>query len=372
MVACSLYFLLQLIPLAYAGNFNESWKHVQVKSALLFIPGCFYCGRYINKERFHALMKAFVYILAIMLTGCLGTAFINYHFHQAPITVFFYHQLVSNLGHHAVQFSILVFTGVIYLLKMAAQGRYLHNRGIHVLLTAYLTGGILLLSSKLVIIFLLGYLVFYIFMLLQKNLHTRWTITVVAVTGMLLSSSILLTKNPISDRFNDIMHGNPAVWQQPSFDKGDYFNGVQFRLLQWRFVKEILQENKAWLWGVTPAGAQRLLDQKYVSTNMYTGVPGTSDHGFLGYNTHNQFLEALLQSGIIGLICFLMICFGMIRMALQQKSNLLSALVLLLLAYAFTESVLETQYGLVVFIFLPLFFAFSLPNLPLSLDKQPE
>src|SRR5215212_5755970 len=37
-LTCSLFFLLQLISLAYTGNFQEGWKHVQVKSALLFIP----------------------------------------------------------------------------------------------------------------------------------------------------------------------------------------------------------------------------------------------------------------------------------------------------------------------------------------------
>ena len=359
MAACSLFFLLQLIPLAYAGNFMESWKHVQVKSALLFIPLCFYSGSYINKERFHALMNAYVYILAIMLTWCLGVAYVNYHFHHAPVTVFFYHQLVSNLGHHAIQFSILVFAGVIYLLQIATQGRYLVNKSIHFLLTAYLTGGILLLSSKLVIIFLLGYLIFYVFMLLQKNLHNRRVITIVAVAGLLLIGSILFTQNPISRRFNDITHGNIDIIQRPSFGRAYYFNGLQFRLLQWRFVKEIMQENKAWLFGVTPANAQAKLNQKYLSTHMYTGELGRSDHGFLGYNTHNQFLEALLQTGVLGLLCFMVICFEMIRMAIQQKSRLLSAMVLLLLAYAFSESVFETQYGLILFLFLPLFFFFG-------------
>jgi O-antigen ligase len=139
---------------------------------------------------------------------------------------------------------------------------------------------------------------------------------------------------------------------------------VQFRLLQWRFVKEIIQENNAWLLGVSPADAQTYLNRKYVSTNMYTGGPGSASHGFLGYNTHNQFLEAFLQTGIIGLGCFLLSCFEMVRMAVQQKNPALSALVALLIAYSFSEAVLETQYGLIIFIFFPLFFA-------QSIDKQP-
>jgi O-antigen ligase len=233
------------------------------------------------------------------------------------------------------------------------------NSVIHFLLTAYLTGGILLLSSRLVILFLAGYLVYYLFILLQKRFNIRWAITAVVVTGMLFSSIILFTQNPVSRRFSDIMHGNIGIIQQPSFGPADYFNGVQFRLLQWRFVKEILQENKAWIFGVTPAGAQQLLDQKYVSTHMFTGIPGGARHGYLGYNTHNQFLEALLQTGIIGLLCFMVICFEMIRWAIKRISRVFTALVLLLLAYTFNESVLETQYGLVLFTFLPLFFYFG-------------
>lgn len=358
-VACSLFFLLQIIPLASTNDLIQSWKHVQVKSALLFIPLCFFGCAFINKTRFNALMMVYVYILGGMLTWCLGTAFIDYHFYHASTTVFFYHPLVRDLGHHAVQFSILVFTGVIYLLQRATQGWHLVNRSIHFLLTGYLTVGILLLSSKLVIIFLLVYLVYYLYILLQKKFRTQWAIAVVAVTGILLSSSILFTQNPVSRRFNDVMHGNIGIIQQPSFGPAYYFNGVQFRLLQWRFVKEIMQENRAWLFGVTPANAQTLLNEKYLSTHMYTGEPGRNDRGFLGYNTHNQFLESLLQTGLVGLICFMVICFEMVRMAVRQKSRLLSAVVILLIAYSFIESVFETQYGLVIFIFFPLFFYFG-------------
>jgi O-antigen ligase len=355
-ITCSFFFLLQLIPLAYAGNFYEGWKHVQVKSALLFIPLFFYSCAFLNKVNFHSLMIACIYIVAVLLTWCLGVSCIKYLFHHAPVTVFFYHQLVSDLGHHAVQFSILVFTGLMYLLHMANRNTHLVNKSFHFFITAYFIIGIFLLSSKLVIIFTLVYLAYYLFTLLRKKFSTRTAIAIAAITGIIGISSILLTQNPVSRRFNDILHGNIAIILQPSFNRGNYFNGVQFRLLQWRFVKEILDENKAWLFGVTPAAAQPLLNQKYISTHMYTGVPGSATQGYLNYNTHNQFLEALLQTGIVGLLCFMAICFHLIGMAVRQKNRLSGTLVLLLLAYACSDAVFETQYGLVLFIFLPLFF----------------
>ena len=49
----------------------------------------------------------------------------------------------------------------------------------------------------------------------------------------------------------------------------------------------------------------------------------------------------------------------MIGMAIRQKNKLLTALVAILLAYTFGDAVLETQYGLVLFLFLPLFFFFG-------------
>lgn len=357
LVCCCLFFLLQIIPLFYTDNLPVTWRHIQVKSALLFIPLCFFSSRYMTKDRFHSLMKVYVFMLVIIICWCLGVSFIKYHYHQAPIYIFFYHELLSDLGHHAVQFSILVYAGLIFLLQEITQERYVVNKGIHFSLLAFLIGSMLLLSSKLVISFTLCSLAYYAVISLKKNVNTRWAIALVAVAGIALSSLILLTKNPISYRFNDIMRNNMIVMEKKTFEPGFYFNGVAFRLLQWRFVKEIIQEHRAWIMGVTPAHAQLLLNQKYIAANMYAGEPGTAHHGYQGFNTHNQWLESFLQTGIIGLLLFFGICYSMVVMAVRQRSHPLWAIVLLVLAYSFQESVFETQYGLVVFLFLPLFFA---------------
>jgi len=360
-ITCGLFFLLQLIPLAYTDNFYESWKHVQVKSALLFIPlSCYSCAC-IHKRNFHSLMIVYIYTLAILLTWCLGVGCYKFFFHHAGTSVFFYHDLVSNLGHHAVQFSIFVFAGLIYLLHLTHINWYLKNKTVHFSLIGYLIIGIVLLSSKLVILFTLGYLIHYLYKLIKNKTIARSAVAIALITGIVCSSILLFTQNPISRRFNDVMHGNIAVVKQPSFQTRDYFNGVQFRLLQWRFVKEILNEHKAWLFGVTPAAAQPLLNQKYMATHMYTGGrPGGTDHGYLNYNTHNQFLESLLQTGIIGLLCFIAICAQLWIMAItwqgEYTNRLMRALMLLLFAYSFCDSVFETQYGLILFLYMPLLF----------------
>jgi O-antigen ligase len=94
---------------------------------------------------------------------------------------------------------------------------------------------------------------------------------------------------------------------------------------------------------------------------MYVGEPARGDQGYLGYNTHNQFLETLLKTGVGGLVVLLFLCFSLIKMAWQKKKKELSFIIALLLAWLFTESVLERQYGILIITFFPLF---------LSLDKK--
>jgi O-antigen ligase len=144
--------------------------------------------------------------------------------------------------------------------------------------------------------------------------------------------------------------------RRETFNQGDYFNGLQFRLLQWKFVPGILNEKKAWFMGVSPGDAQDCLNQKYISKNMYTGTVERGDKGFIGYNTHDQFLESLLETGLVGCLAFLLICWSMLKMTWQRKKAELSFITILLLVYSFSESVFESQYSLFIFLFFPLFF----------------
>ncbi len=160
-------------------------------------------------------------------------------------------------------------------------------------------------------------------------------------------------------RFNDIFIGNIKVIEKNQFSTGDYFNGLQFCLLQWKLVTEILDEQHAWLLGVTPGDAQHLLDLKYLSLNMYVGDRSDEHHGFLRYNAHNEFLESILQTGALGLVAFLMVCWGLVDMMIRSKKMEFWLVGTLLLCYSFVESVFETQYGVLIFSFFPLFLFYT-------------
>src|SRR6185295_5019447 len=190
---------------------------------------------------------------------------------------------------------------------------------------------------------------------LLKSISAKF-IFISIISLAVFSLIVFSTQNRISNRFKEIMQTDFQFIKRQRFNQGDYFNGLQFRLLQWEFVPRILNEKKAWLLGVSPGDAQNYLNQKYISKNMYTGTPERGDKGFIGYNTHDQFLESLLETGLIGALIFLLICWSLVKMIMERKNAELSFITILLLVYSFSESVFETQYSVFIFLIFPLFF----------------
>lgn len=350
LAGCILFYALQLIALPQTNNTDEAWRHIILKSGLIFIPVAVGASDFLHEKNRNRLLHVFIVLLLIGSLFCLLAAYQRFALYRDAHT-FYYHELVSPLRHHAVFYSILVFTALLFLFEGFRKKNIQFGIVLHVFLILHLSIFLFLLSSRLVLaVYFIYLLYFFLHLIKSKMLVSVLFILMAAVTLFLLA-----TNNPVGSRFRDLLRENTRVLKQESFDPGIYFNGFEFRLLQWRLVPEILSDKKAWLTGVTPGDAMDLLNEKYVEKHMYTGDPDRGDRGYLGFHTHNQFLESLLQSGLPGLFAFCIIYLSLIRMTLINKTRMKSFVILLLLLYAFTESVFETQYGLLLFLFFPLF-----------------
>src|SRR5689334_3563555 len=331
---CGLLFVLQFVSMLYTTDIEQGWKNIRLKSALVVLPVAICCCAYINETTRRKLLKWYCLIL---FSACL---FAIYHAAKTysvthNTAVFLYHSLVSIYSAHAVQFSILVFVSLLYLLESATKKVIAFSKYLDLFLIGFFLVFLFLLSSKLVIAFFLVYFVYsMIRSFLLKSINTKYI--VISIAGLaVFSLFIFSTQNRISNRFKEVVDTDFQFIKRDKFNQGDYFNGLQFRLLQWEFVPAILKENKAWLVGVTPGDAQNLLNQKYISKNMYTGTVERGDKGFIGYNTHDQFLESLLETGLIGSLVFLLICWSMVKMIVARKEAGLSFITILLLVYSF-------------------------------------
>jgi O-antigen ligase len=355
---CGLLFLLQFVSLLYTNDMAQGWKNIRLKSALVVIPLSLCCCDYINETTRPKLLKWYCLIL---FCACLYAMYYASRRYAAThnSSVLLYHPLVSIYSGHAVQFSILVFISLLHLFEALTKKAIVFTKYADLFLIAFFLVFLFLLSSKLVIAFFLAYFLYtMIKSFLFKSINVKF-IVISIISLAVFSLFIFSTQNRISNRFKEIIQTDFHFIKRERFNPGDYFNGLQFRLLQWEFVPGILNEEKAWLMGVSPGDAQNYLNQKYISKNMYTGTVARGDKGFIGYNTHDQFLESLLETGLIGSLLFLLICWSLAKMTWKRKMAELSFVTILLLIYSFSESVFETQYSLFIFLFFPLFFYLS-------------
>ena len=353
-LACTLFFLLQLIALFYTHNMRMGWIDLQLKSGLVFLPLAVICTGQQKKEVTDRLLWYYCFILLIAALFLLYKASVEC-LRTGTITPLFYHALVAPFGYHAVYFSILVFVGLAFLLENLLSGETILDRLLPISLICFFSFFLLLLSSKLILSFYVAYVVYFFMVRARRDKTFRlFSYTTIIVIGS-LCAVLLVTRNPVSDRFRDIVHGNINLINQDEFSPSVYFNGIQFRILQWKLVPQILNERHGWWTGVTGGDAQLILDQKYLSKHMYAGTPGVAGRGYLGYNTHSQLLESLLQNGIPGLIVFILICYCLLKIMGQQERTSARFIILLLIIYSLIESVFQEQYGIVMFTFLPLF-----------------
>jgi O-antigen ligase len=350
---CFLYFIIQTLTLIFTINVSNGLLIWQTDLGLIALPVAAFYSSEINHKSMGQMMKWYILILFSATIFALIHAS-SLYLHDHNTSVFFYHPLVQIYSNQAIQFSILVFVGILFLIEEYSRRVNIKSRSWTVILLVYFSVFLFLLTSKLIIIFYFLY-IFYIIAFTGKFFSRRsYRITGAALIALIVAV-VLISNNPLKKRMMQEVKGGITFIKQDKFNPGDYFTGIQFRLISWRFVYEILSENHHWLLGVSIGDAQDILDKKYRDENMFTGGSPDDKSGYIGYHTHNQFLQALLETGIVGLLAFIFTCTGLIRLARKSKNISLIVLVTLLLCNCFTDALLKTQYGIILFVFFPLF-----------------
>jgi O-antigen ligase len=335
--AYAIIFLIELAGLLYTHDLYAAWKHMESKATLVAIPFIFLAGPFTDPNGYRKLLNAYSWLLAVVCLYCLSMAALEFRW-QHDIKVFFYHDLTSAVGVNAVFFSGYVLIAILFLLFS------IKVRGMRIVLLLFFTGMMLLLASRLLLLLLAVVFIVYAIGRRLRNLKAAaYSLALLIALGL---AALAFTDNPFSRRYQELSPGrlSSSIQREPISDASA--NGISLRLFMWRSAFQILQEHHAWALGVTGGDSQTLLDQKYLDAGLY--------QGFLGYNFHNEYIEVLVHSGLLGLILFMLAVAALIVMA--RNTGTLPAVFTtgLILLLCSTESALEMQHGLFLSCFFPL------------------
>ncbi|MEG1763333.1 MAG: O-antigen ligase family protein, partial [Bacteroidales bacterium] len=168
--------------------------------------------------------------------------------------------------------------------------------------------------------------------------------------------------NKMKDTFSTV--------QQMHLQKHELYQGsTAYRVYFWETALATIQDKP--LFGYGTGDVKEALAPHYSDTlrNVLCSTIPEKDTYLIEnhippYNPHNQFLQTSIAIGLLGLSVFLSIFVCGLYWAFRTRSILFATLNLLFLVNCLTESMLETQAGIVFFVFFYfLFFLYLYPKL---------
>ncbi len=312
---------------------------VEKKLSFVFLPILCINALSRNKENVLEFFKVFAFSLNLIGLGILILAIYRYSV-VLDTSVFFYHSLVEVFNGNAIYYSLLFMLSLVVLLELIlARTNLLGVLAITVnILMIYL------LSSKTYFFTML--LILFYYLIIQKNVKIIISILVL-VSGLVL---LLTNNNSILERYSDISVQDLQELKEDVTPSTE-FNGLSLRLTFWDIGLDLVSEDlNNLILGVGPGNAQQELDNQISLNNMYTGDGSETNTGYLGYNFHSQYIQTLVETGLVGLICLMLIFSYLIKVAYKRKNRLLGTFSFIFLIGFITESYLSRQVGVVSFV----------------------
>jgi O-antigen ligase len=337
-VANVLLFGLYLLGIALSEDKATARFFVEKNLSLIVIPLVMLSMKRITKEQFFVLGKVFVAGTCILMLLALILA-TRYWFQIHNYNVFFYHKLAGQVGISAIIASLLCIVSIAILFELPGYGR------LKWVCIIFLSLCLILLSSKLFLL-MLGLMI-----LLNVLKHIKPKTRIILCLAILIVTALIaFTANPISKRFKDMGKFHTEYLTAKKYNPGMYFDGLSMRLIYIKFGFEIFREDGNYILGVGTGDAENLLKDKIRAYDMYQGDGVKNKLGYLEYGFHNQLLQKLLQLGLLGFFIFLNIVIYCFRIALKHRNRFLLNMMLIFTLTFFTDTLLEHQVGLVMFL----------------------
>lgn len=322
-ILISSLFWIPLIWTLFADNLSESFKELQLRLPFLVFPFMLFTIKLQPKSVFFILNQ---FLVAVIAASALALSKVLFFKLNDLGNYFYYSKFSEFLDKHTTYFSLFVVVSLLWILWLFLQKK--GNKLILSILFLVLLGVLYILSVRISIIALLiGSLVLVI---TQVTLARKKIIIAIIVPIILVS--FYFTPH-FQKRFD------PSITLET-----EQISDVKFREFHWRAVLETINHNNLFV-GNGTRGNRIFLYNKYKEYKLMSAYDEK-------YNAHNQFLETLLEYGLLGFCLFLILIFYLVRLFIRHKSFLALSLLLVFIIYMLTESILERHSGIVLFSFL--------------------
>jgi O-antigen ligase len=331
-----LFYLLHVIGLISTENFDNGLFILEKKVALLVMPLFLFPAL----QRLTAVQKSELIIwLGLITIGSsvifLSSALMKTVSCHDPMA--FHHEHFASIPY--VFYSIYFAVGSLLLLH-AAYTEISHSKTrtlIFIALIIYSLTLLVLISSKTGIIAYVAGLIY----LLYRNIKSK-KIFGLCMMGVIISLAILLASHPSTlNRFSELTR-NINLIQADSVSQTEVFTGLNLRIFFWKASIIQLWNDQHIFTGIGTGDAQDFLDLAYAKVKL-------DYFGYQGFDAHNQWIMTILQLGLVGVGLLAAVFIAGWRAASKRSNLYFHFFALVVLFFSFSESLLESNKGIVFF-----------------------
>ena len=344
----SLFFLIHALAYFFSSNKAEALTAIEIKLGFIAFPLLIFSQK-INDNIFIKVCYSFIF----GLTACTLINFIRSFYFFFTENNFLVYSDFSFFMHASYYAMSLVFSiAILSAIKLTIFKKQLHNTIALLFLLILFGSAIIASASKLGILsfILLLPIISAYHLLKQKKIKLLISILI----GLSISISIFFQLNisPIQRLKNAFIFTQSSQEVDKTTTES---NAV--RMLIWKESLTLISEHS--FLGVTPGDTNDLLYETYKSKGM-TGALSKR------LNTHNQYLQTAIGTGIIGALLLLIMTLGIVITGILKKNILLALFGLIIVLNFLVESMLQTQAGALFYVF------FSCVLLSVNDSKSPS
>lgn len=330
-----LFFLVNLLGMTYTAteNLSRGWFDIEIKLSFFLLPLLFFFIPKFSKKQVHIIINVFVLsIIGSVIWHYLRSVF--QYFGGENIYTFYGKNFSKpfHIGYYAMYINV-AFLALLSLKK----SWFKKNNVIYILAFSALTIGQFLTTSKIGIITFGGLILGYFIYQAAREGFKKYHAVLLVLT---ITMGVFFANSKTGSRFKLAYNQFFETELSPTAE-----GSTQARYFALKTVFTIIEDH--WIIGVGTGDIDIETQNRYKSYG-YTGALKRN------LNAHNQFLQTFAATGLLGFLSILAIYLSMFYLSLKNRNQLLFGFTLVCFFFALTESMFETQAGIVFFTFFSL------------------
>ena len=335
------FYLWQIVGMLYTDNQHEGWRNISLRFSLFFFPLILINPGEFIRRRIMTLVQVFAISAFLYVLFCFGYALFRSLDFQNGILTFNPYMPDYDWVNYFYGFQLAIFQHPSYLsmyiilaLFIALESLFEKSGKRKIKIFWFAVSIILLisiyfLSSRAAILTTIITLpAYFLYRFRMYGINRRVGISVLVT--FLISIPVLLT-NP---RVNFYLKGeSKKEWVDRALHES--------RIVMWTSAFNIVRNNI--IFGVGTGDTQDELNKEYLKSSLRSEVKGKN------FNAHNQFIEVMVENGLIGLMLLVSVFIMIFYISLSKKNILYFIFAIIVIVSFMFETMLNRLAGITFF-----------------------